>query len=128
MFHYGRDKTKGYTSHFCKAFGTPNRVNRRSICSSNRRAPLMSFYGRDFEWETQDVANTKYIVNFGANPMEAYQGGMFLAGRMQDARVDHGRAHGHLRGPAQRRRHRSRTSTTRSCRAPTDASPMPWRT
>ncbi len=90
VFHYGRDKTKGFTSHFCKAYGTPNRVNRRSICSSNRRAPLMSFYGRDFEWETQDVANTKYIVNFGANPMEAYQGGMFLAGRVQDARVDHG--------------------------------------
>jgi len=90
VFHYGRDKTKGYTSRFCKAFGTPNRVNRRSICSSNRRAPLMSFYGRDFEWETQDVANTKYIVNFGANPMEAYQGGMFIMQRIQDARVDRG--------------------------------------
>ena len=69
IFHYGRDKTKGYTSHFCKAFGTTNRVNRRSICSSNRSAPLMSFCGRDFEWETQDAANTKYILNFGANPM-----------------------------------------------------------
>ena len=90
VFHYGRDKTKGFTSHFCKAFGTPNRVNRRSICSSNRRAPLMSFYGRDFEWETQDFANTKYIVNFGANPMEAYQGGMFIMHRIQDARVDNG--------------------------------------
>jgi thiosulfate reductase/polysulfide reductase chain A len=90
VFHYGRDKTKGFTSHFCKAFGTPNRVNRRSICSSNRRAPLMSFYGRDFEWETQDVANTKYILNFGANPMEAYQGGMFIMQRIQDARVDNG--------------------------------------
>lgn len=90
VFHYGRDKTKGFTSHFCKAFGTPNRVNRRSICSSNRRAPLMSFYGRDFEWETQDFENSKYIVNFGANPMEAYQGGMFILQRIQQARVDHG--------------------------------------
>ena len=90
VFHYGRDKTKGVTTQFCNAFGTPNRVNRRSICSSNRRAPLMSFYGREYEWETQDVANTKYIINFGANPMEAYQGGMFLMGRIQDARVDNG--------------------------------------
>ena len=90
IFHYGRDKTKGFTSHFCKAFGTPNRVNRRSICSSNRRAPLMSFYGRDFEWETQDFENSKYIINFGANPMEAYQGGMFILQRIQQARVDHG--------------------------------------
>ena len=90
VFHYGRDKTKGFTSRFCKAYGTPNRVNRRSICSSNRRAPLMSFYGREFEWETQDLANTKYIVNFGANPMEAYQGGLYMMQRIQDARVDHG--------------------------------------
>lgn len=90
IFHYGRDKTKGFSSRFTNAFGTPNRLNRRSICSSNRRVPLMSFYGRDFEWETQDFANTKYILNFGANPMEAYQGGLFMLHRIQDARIDHG--------------------------------------
>ncbi|MCG8416587.1 MAG: molybdopterin-dependent oxidoreductase [Proteobacteria bacterium] len=90
IFHYGRDKTKGFTSRFTNAYGTPNRLNRRSICSSNRRAPLMSFYGRDFEWETQDFANSKYIVNFGGNPMEAYQGGIFMMGRMMDAIVDNG--------------------------------------
>ncbi len=89
IFHYGRDKTKGFTSRFTNAYGTPNRLNRRSICSSNRRAPLMSMYGRDFEWETQDFANSKYVLNFGANPMEAYQGGLFMAGRMMDAIVDH---------------------------------------
>ena len=90
IFHYGRDKTKGFSSRFTNAFGTPNRLNRRSICSSNRRAPLMSFYGRDFEWETQDFAETRYIINFGANPMEAYQGGLFMMQRIQEARIDHG--------------------------------------
>jgi len=90
VFHYGRDKTKGYTKHFTNAFGTPHRLNRRSICSSNRRAPLMSFYGRDFEWETQDLSNTKYVINWGGNPYEAYQGGLFMAHRLQSARVDHG--------------------------------------
>ena len=90
VFHYGRDKTKGYTKHFTNAFGTPHRLNRRSICSSNRRAPLMSFYGRDFEWETQDLSNTKYVINWGGNPYEAYQGGLFMAHRLQKARVDHG--------------------------------------
>jgi len=90
VFHYGRDKTKGYTKHFTNAFGTPHRLNRRSICSSNRRAPLMSFYGREFEWETQDLANTKYVINWGGNPYEAYQGGLFMAHRLQNARVDHG--------------------------------------
>lgn len=90
VFHYGRDKTKGFTSRFVDAFGSPNRVNRRSICSSNRRVPLMSLYGRDFDWESQDFENTQYIVNFGGNPMEAYQGGMFIMQRIQNARVNHG--------------------------------------
>lgn len=90
VFHYGRDKTKGFTKRFTDAFGTPHRLNRRSICSSNRRVPLMSFYGREFEWESQDFANTKFILNFGGNPMEAYQGGQFIIKRIMDARVDHG--------------------------------------
>ena len=90
VFHYGRDKTKGVTKHFTNAFGTPHRLNRRPICSSNRRAPLMSFYGREFEWETQDLENTKYVVNWGGNPYEAYQGGLFMAHRLQKARVEDG--------------------------------------
>lgn len=90
VFHYGRDKTKGYTKRFTNAFGTPHRLNRRSICSSNRRAPLMSFYGREFEWETQDFENTKYIVNFGGNPMEAYQGGLYMLHRIRHAQAELG--------------------------------------
>jgi len=90
VFHYGRDKTKGFTKRFTNAFGTPHRLNRRSICSSNRRAPLMSFYGRDFEWETQDLENSKYVVNFGGNPMEAYQGGLFMMHRLRDAQASKG--------------------------------------
>ena len=90
VFHYGRDKTKGFTKRFTNAFGTPHRLNRRSICSSNRRAPLMSFYGRDFEWESQDLERTKFVVNFGANPMEAHQGGQFMRKRLMDARIDGG--------------------------------------
>ena len=54
----------------------------------------MSFYGREFEWESQEFANTRYVVNFGGNPMEAYQGGQFMVKRIMDARVDGG-----LRGP-----------------------------
>lgn len=90
VFQYGRDKTKGFSKRFTNAFGTPHRLNRRSICSSNRRAPLMSFYGREFEWESQDLERTKYVLNFGANPMEAHQGGLFMRKRMMDAKVDRG--------------------------------------
>jgi anaerobic selenocysteine-containing dehydrogenase len=90
VFQYGRDKTKGFSKRFTNAFGTPNRLNRRSICSSNRRAPLMSFYGREFEWESQDLERTNYVLNFGGNPMEAYQGGLFMRKRLMDAKVDRG--------------------------------------
>ncbi len=90
VFHYGRDKTKGFTKRFTNAFGTPHRLNRRSICSSNRRAPLMSFYGREFEWESQDFENTDFILNFGSNVMEAHQGGLFMVPRIMQARVDRG--------------------------------------
>ena len=90
VFHYGRDKTKGFSKRFTHAFGTPNRLNRRSLCSSNRRVPLMSFYGREFEWESQDVENTQMVLNFGGNPMEAYQGGLYMRKRLMDARVDRG--------------------------------------
>ncbi len=90
VFQYGRDKTKGVSKRFTDAFGTPNRLNRRSICSSNRRAPLMSYYGRDFEWESQDLERTQYVLNFGGNPMEAYQGGLFMRKRLMDARIDRG--------------------------------------
>ena len=90
VFHYGRDKTKGFSKRFTDAYGTPHRLNRRSICSSNRRVPLMSFYGREFEWESQDFENTQMVLNFGANPMEAHQGGQFIRKRLMDARVDRG--------------------------------------
>lgn len=90
VFHYGRDKTKGFSKRFTNAFGTPHRLNRRAICSSNRRAPLMSFYGRDFEWESQDFEHTRFVLNFGSNLMEAHQGGLFGRKRLMDARVDRG--------------------------------------
>jgi thiosulfate reductase/polysulfide reductase chain A len=90
VFHYGRDKTKGVSKRFTHAYGTPNRLNRRSICSSNRRVPLMSFYGREFEWESQDLEHTQLVLNFGANPMEAHQGGLYMRKRLMDARVDRG--------------------------------------
>ncbi|MEM7411394.1 MAG: molybdopterin-dependent oxidoreductase [Myxococcota bacterium] len=88
VFHYGRDKTQGFSKRFTHAFGTPHRLNRRAICSSNRRAPLMSFYGRDFEWESQDFEHTQFVLNFGSNLMEAHQGGQFGRKRLMDARVD----------------------------------------
>ncbi len=90
VFHYGRDKTQGVTSRFTDAYGTPNRLNRRAICSNNKRVPAMSFYGREFEWETQDFENSRYILNFGNNCFEAYQGGISMMPRIQKARVEHG--------------------------------------
>lgn len=88
--HVGRDKTQGLTQRFLHAFGSPQQLNRRAICSSNPRVANMSYFGEAVDWDTGDYANTRLILNFGSNPMEAHQGGMGALQRIQAARCDHG--------------------------------------
>jgi anaerobic selenocysteine-containing dehydrogenase len=87
--HVGRDKTQGMVQRFLHAFGSPNQLNRRAICSSNPRVSNMSFFGEPVDWDTGDYAQTKMVLNFGANPMEAHQGGMGALQRIQEARLQH---------------------------------------
>ncbi|MCC6464117.1 MAG: molybdopterin-dependent oxidoreductase [Planctomycetes bacterium] len=88
--HTGRDKTQGVIQRFLYAFGSPQALNRRAICSSNPRVSNMSYFGEPVDWDTGDYAATKYVINFGSNPMEAHQGGMGAMQRIQQARVDRG--------------------------------------
>jgi thiosulfate reductase / polysulfide reductase chain A len=88
--HVGRDKTQGVIQRFLSAFGSPNALNRRSICSSNPRVANMSYFGEPVDWDTNDYSDTRYIINFGANPMEAHQGGFGALKRIQKARIDRG--------------------------------------
>lgn len=88
--HTGRDKTQGLIQRFLHAFGSPQQLNRRAICSSNPRVSNMSYFGEPVDWDTGDYASTKMVLNFGANPMEAHQGGMGALQRIQSARLEHG--------------------------------------
>ncbi len=88
--HVGRDKTQGVIQRFLHAFGSPHALNRRAICSSNPRVSNMSYFGEPVDWDTGDYGSTRLILNFGANPMEAHQGGMGALQRIQQARVDGG--------------------------------------
>lgn len=88
--HVGRDKTQGLVQRFLHAFGSPQQLNRRAICSSNPRVSNMSYFGEPVDWDTGDYTDTRLILNFGANPMEAHQGGMGAMQRIQIARCDHG--------------------------------------
>ncbi len=86
----GRDKTQGLMQRFLHAFGSPQQLNRRAICSSNPRVANMSYFGESVDWDTGDYEQSKLILNFGANPMEAHQGGMGALQRIQKARCDKG--------------------------------------
>lgn len=88
--HTGRDKTQGLVQRFLHSFGSPQQLNRRAICSSNPRVSNMSFFGEPVDWDTGDYTRTKLVLNFGANPMEAHQGGMGALQRIQQARLGNG--------------------------------------
>jgi anaerobic selenocysteine-containing dehydrogenase len=69
MFHYGRDRTGGYTKRFMAAIGSNTIGNHTSTCEASKKAGMQFAWGPDIE--TPDFENTKYIINFGGNIYEA---------------------------------------------------------
>ncbi|GAB7387709.1 molybdopterin-dependent oxidoreductase [Bacillaceae bacterium] len=82
---YGRDRTNGFLERFTDAFGTPNRLGHRGLCSLNKRMAIRAAIG-DTDWDTPDLANTRYILNFGSNFYEAHQGHVGMLARAAEAR------------------------------------------
>ncbi|MEW6007249.1 MAG: molybdopterin-dependent oxidoreductase, partial [bacterium] len=69
MFHYGRDRTHGFTKRFMAAIGSATMGNHASIGESSKHEGLERAWGPGIE--TPDFENTKYILNFGSNIFEA---------------------------------------------------------
>ena len=69
MFKWGRDRSGGATGRFMKTLGTNTGVNHTSTCESSKKIGMEPTWGPDIE--TPDFANTKYIINFGSNILEA---------------------------------------------------------
>ncbi len=88
-FHQGRLRTKDAVKRFLNAFGTRTQLSHRALCSGNRRAANLTYLWES-DWDLNDVAHTRYILNFGSNAFEAHQGHIPLASRIQDARFRNG--------------------------------------
>ncbi|MBY0095789.1 molybdopterin-containing oxidoreductase family protein [Mesobacillus maritimus] len=82
---YGRDRSNGFLERFTNAFGTPNKLGHRGLCSLNKRMAIRAVIA-DTDWETPDFANTSYILNFGSNFYEAHQGHVGIMTRVAEAK------------------------------------------
>ncbi len=69
MLKFGRDRSGGALSRFMQTLGSATVVNHTSVCESSKKIGMEPTWGPDIE--TPDFANTKYILNFGSNVMEA---------------------------------------------------------
>ena len=69
MLKYGRDRTGGAIGRFITTLGSATVMNHTSVCESSKKIGMQPTWGPDIE--TPDFANTKYILNFGSNIMEA---------------------------------------------------------
>jgi thiosulfate reductase/polysulfide reductase chain A len=87
--HIGRSRIAEEMGRFLNAIGSPSLFNHRAICSSNKRASNYVCLG-ETDWESVDAANTKYLLNFGANFYEAHQGAIHFAIRAIKGRFDNG--------------------------------------
>jgi thiosulfate reductase/polysulfide reductase chain A len=84
---YGRDRTNGFLERFTNAFGTPNKLGHRGLCSLNKRMAIRAAIG-DADWDTPDFSNSRYILNFGSNFYEAHQGHVGMLARASEAKRD----------------------------------------
>ena len=82
---YGRDRTNGFLERFTDAFGTPNKLGHRGLCSLNKRMAIRAVIG-DTDWETPDFVNSQFILNFGSNFYEAHQGHVGMVTRVSEAK------------------------------------------
>jgi anaerobic selenocysteine-containing dehydrogenase len=69
MVKKGRDRSGGAWGRFMNTLGSATVVNHTSVCESSKKVGMEPTWGPDIE--TPDFANTKYVLNFGSNILEA---------------------------------------------------------
>jgi anaerobic selenocysteine-containing dehydrogenase len=88
MFHYGRMKgseSKIIKSYFLAAYGTKTIGNHTGICESSKWTAQELTWGAHYDnW---DLDNTKLILNFGSNVLEAHTNHVPVAQRLVSARA-----------------------------------------
>lgn len=86
VLKYGRNRTGGVIDRFMHTLGSDSIVNHTSVCESSKKVGLEPAWGPDIE--TPDFANTKYVLNFGSNVLEASYFHNPLSQRVAEGRVD----------------------------------------
>ncbi len=89
MFHYGRMKassSKLIKSLFLENYGTGTIGNHTSICEGGKWTAQELTWGSHYDnW---DLDNTRYVLNFGSNCLEAHTNHVAIAERLVKALVD----------------------------------------
>lgn len=89
MFHYGRMKassSKLIKDVFLPAYGTGTVGNHTAMCESGKWTAQELTWGANYDnW---DVDNTRFILNFGSNCLEAHTNHTPIAQRLTRALVD----------------------------------------
>ncbi len=70
VFHYGNNRKEKFVQRFCSAYGTPHTFTHEYIGAKSKRMALQLTLGSPIEFV--DLANTRYVLNFGVNIFEAY--------------------------------------------------------
>ncbi|WP_131109690.1 molybdopterin-dependent oxidoreductase [Sulfuricystis thermophila] len=86
MLKWGRDRTGGALVRFMHTLGSDSTMNHTSVCESSKKVGLEPSWGPDIE--TPDFANTKYVLNFGSNVLEASYFHNPLSQRVTEGRID----------------------------------------
>lgn len=69
MVKWGRNRAGGAIERFMHTLGSNTMVNHTSICESSKKVAMEPTWGPDIE--SPDFSNSKYIITFGGNIMEA---------------------------------------------------------
>ncbi|MBF8265976.1 MAG: thiosulfate reductase [Dehalococcoidia bacterium] len=75
----------GLTGRFLQAYGTPSVTAEMDLYQSNKKAAQQVTWGVDTE--IPNVANSRFILNFGANPYEFHPMFIPLAQRLKQAQL-----------------------------------------
>ncbi len=85
MFHYGRSRAGWIIGPFMDAYGTKTIGNHTSICEGGKFVAQELTWGKHYD--VNDVENTKYMLNFGANMLEAHTSHNYFAQRVVRAKM-----------------------------------------
>lgn len=82
MFHYGRSRIKGAVNNFMHALSSKTKGNHTSICEVGKWTGQEISVGKHYD--INDVENSRFILNMGANLFEAHTSHSYIAQRLID--------------------------------------------